>query len=119
MLKEPVIKATVPESIGGFDIVMWSHENDDEATIMCYPEAKATCSSYFGPQRGEAFCLPLNVGTKGMEIFNKLVAGDVELFDLWKYFHEPIKHGFALGWLPTDEATKENYEMWEEGRKLK
>ena len=97
MLGKPILRGKAAESIGGFDIVLWDHENDPEYTLMCYPIAKFSSDSYFGPRRGETFCLPLNVKEKGKEIFHQLVTGEKSLPELHEYFHEPVKHAHALG----------------------
>ena len=98
MLGEIIWRAKAADKIGGFNMVLYNHDSDDEYTIMCYPEAKWSCKSDFGPKRGETFCLPLNVGKNGMKIFPSLMLGGINLFDCWRYFHEPIKHGFAMGY---------------------
>ena len=97
MLGKPILRGKAAESVGGFDLVLWNHDNDNEYTLMCYPIAICYTNSDFGPHIGEAFCLPLNVGEKGKDVFYMLEDGDVTLPELHKYFHEPVKHAHAIG----------------------
>ena len=113
MLGNPIMREV---SANGYDVVLWDHSTDREYTIMAYPKAKFSCGSCFGPKRGEKFCLPLNVGLSGEEIFSQLVNGTVDLPDLWQYFHEPSKHAFALGMIEREDWNRKEYLEWKARR---
>ena len=111
MLGRPIGRARTPDPDKGFDIVLWNHQDDPGYTIMCYP----TSVWWYGfVDRGEKFCLPLDVGVVGREVFEQLKNGEVSLIDLWGYFSDPFKHGFLLGWLNSALPTEENYRTWKE-----
>ena len=98
MLGYPIKRATAAQKIGGFDMVLWTHDNDNEVTIMCYPEAKQTGNTPFSPKQGKTFCLPLSrFNGNGMEVWDNLLNGNARLEDLTEYFWEPVKHSYALG----------------------
>ena len=110
MLKTIVNSVKTPD---GVRMNLWNHEDDGGYTIMLYPKAKRTTKSGW-IQGGDLFCLCLSRFSKGneLEVFAALESGELSIPECWKYFHEPFRDAYILGWTDQEDMTQEVYDQW-------
>ena len=98
---------------GSIDMILWDHQSDNGYTIMLYPEAKRTTKAGWIQSR-DLFCLCLSRFPKGneLEVFAALENGELSIPECWKYFHEPFRDAYILGWTDQEEMTQDVYEQW-------